>query len=279
MIEYNVLRKLVFQVLRNNPRANFTAIIPKVGELAASADIFPTEEDCRKKGADYSYYKQRRLNPNDELNVSQIIWDLIVDRVLTMGSDRANPEWPWLRLTEFGNAVLSSEMPTHYEPEGYLASLESFAPKFDPVIKQYTLEGLNSYRRRLFFASAVMFGAAAEKVILLLLQSIGNAESDPRRKLEIEELLERPRLPSIFAVIQSTLTRLIKAKSIPFSTHQGSIEHLLSLFEMIRVQRNDAVHPAAAQVESVQVYLTIQAFPAALGSTYRLIAWFEKNKI
>lgn len=57
--------------------------IPKVGELAASADIFPTEEDCRKKGIDYSYYKQRRLNPNDELNVSQIIWDLIVDRVLT----------------------------------------------------------------------------------------------------------------------------------------------------------------------------------------------------
>src|SRR5437899_1257423 len=148
MIEYKVLRKVVFEVLRNHPRTNFTVIIPKVGELAASADTFPTEEDCPKKGIDYSYYEQRRLNPNDELNVSQIIWDLIVDRVLTMGSDRANLEW--LRLTEFGNAVVSSEVPGHYDPEDYLASLESFAPKLDPVIRQYVIEGLNSYRQRLF---------------------------------------------------------------------------------------------------------------------------------
>src|SRR5207247_7606474 len=80
MIEYKVLRKLVFEVLKNSPRLNFTAIVPRVGELAASSDVFPTEEDCRKKSIDYTYYSQRRLNPGDELNVSQIIWDLIVDR-------------------------------------------------------------------------------------------------------------------------------------------------------------------------------------------------------
>ena len=280
MIDYQVLRQLVLEALEARPDTQFIRLMNEVTQLAADHGVFPTEGECRERGIDYRYYSDKRLHPHDELNVNQIVWDLIVDRVLTMGlSTSPREEWPFLRLTDFGRSVAQQALPTHYDPEGYIVTLESPVPNLDPVIKQYALEGLHCFKQRLFFAAAVMFGAAAEKAVLLLLQSIGDAETNQQRKDEIVQLLERPSLPKIFETIQSTLKRLIKAKKIPYSVHEGSIEHILSLFEMIRVQRNDAVHPATGEVNRTKVFLTIQALPAALEVVYRLIEWFAQNKI
>jgi len=279
MMDYHVLTKLVLQVLKDKPRTQFRQIIEQVALLADRYDVFPTREECEKRGTQYHYYEQKRLNPLDEENLNQIIWDLIVDRVLTVGLNTANPDLPFVRLTEFGHSVAKQEQPSYYDPEGYGATLESFTPKIDPVIKQYVIEGLNCFRQRLVFAAAVMFGAAAEKAALLLLESIGNAEADRKKKQEVSNLLDRPTLPRIYSYIQSRLDELIKAKIIPHSVHQGSKEHLLSLFEMIRVQRNDAVHPSAGEANETKVFLTIQALPVALETTYRLIEWFSKNSI
>ena len=88
-----------------------------------------------------------------------------------------------------------------------------------------------------------MIGAAAEKAILPLLQAITDSISSPSSKSKATQLLDRPNLPEIFDLITKTLNPLIKAKTIPYSVHQGCAEHLLSLFEMICVQRNDAIHP------------------------------------
>jgi hypothetical protein len=279
MIDYQLLKKLVFEVLKEGIELNDKKIILGVEKLVNQYNAFPTKEDCAQCRIDYRYYQEKRLNPLDELSVNQIIWDLIIDRVLTIGMDASNQEWPWLRLTEFGRSVVEQTTVTYYDPEGYGTTLDSVAPEIDPIIKQYAVEGLNCFRQRLFFASAVMFGAAAEKAILLLLESIGNAETNKRRQQEIMQLLDRPNLPKIFSNIQSRLDLLIKAKAIPYSVHQGSNEHLLSLFEMIRIQRNDAVHPTAGQVNKTKVFLTIQSLPVALEVVFRLIDWFKKNML
>jgi len=282
MIDYQVLRRLVLEALRAEPNTQFVSLVNRVARLADQYNVFPTEDECRERSIDYSYYKEKQLNPIDELNVNEIVWDFIVDRVLTLGSATprsSSRDWPFFHLTEFGRSVAEQAPPTYYDPEGYLITLESFAPNLDPVIKQYALEGLHCFKQRLFFAAAVMFGAAAEKAVLLLLQSIGDAETDQQRKDEIAQLLERPSLPKIFETIQSRLASLIKARKIPYSVHEGSTEHILSLFEMIRVQRNDAVHPITGEVNRTKVFVTIQALPAALEVIYRLIEWFTQNKI
>lgn len=279
MIDYETLRRLVLQALKKKPLTEFAEIIQEVQRLADEQNVFPTREECQKHNIDYRYYRDKRLNPIDELKVNQIVWDLIVDRVLTLGVDTSNYKWPHLRLTEFGNSVVNEEQPTHYDPDGYSAMLESFTPKIDPVIKQYVLEGLNCFRQRLIFAAAVMFGAAAEKAVLLLLESIRNAQDDLNRKQQIAKLLERGRLPQIFSEIRSSLEILVKSDRIPYSTHEGCSDHLLSLYEMIRVQRNDAVHPTISEVSKTKVFLTFLSLPAALKCTYKLIEWFSQNKI
>lgn len=279
MIDYKVLRSLVLEAIKMNPRTQYGNIMRSVEQLAAKHDVFPTEEECRERKVNYGRYQAKRLNQTDELNVNQVVWDLIIDRVLTVGMDASNEKWPFLRLTEFGQSVVEQTSPAHYDPEGYITKISLLAPKADPVIKQYVLEGLHCFRQQLFFAAAVMFGAAAEKAVLLLLESIANAESDKKKSQKLIKLLNRPNLPEIFSAIQSRLDVLKKAKIIPYSIHQSSTEHLLFLFEMIRVQRNDAVHPAAAQVNKTKVFLTIQAMPSALEVLYRLMNWFKKAKI
>ena len=185
--------------------------------------------------------------------------------------------WPF--RGSFGKSVLSQSIPQFHDPDGYIGFLKSTIPTLDPIIEQYVFEGLNCFRRQLFFASAVMLGAAAEKAVLLLLEAIAKSTTDPRKKKETEQLLERPRLPAIYDKILDTLIPSIDANIIPYPIHQGCSEHLMSLFEMIRVQRNDAVHPVAGMVSRDKVFLSLQTLPAAFQLVYRLIEWFGSNSI
>lgn len=278
MIEYQTLKKLVLEVLKKTPDLHDNIIQNEVEKLVIQYKVFPSKEECQERKIDYSYYARGQLNPIDKLNINQIVWDLIIDRVLTIGKDISNLEWGWLRLTDFGRTLVEETTQLYYDPEKYGLVLDSIT-NIDPIIKQYAVEGISCFRQRLFFAAAVMFGAAAEKAVLLLLESITNAETDPKKKSNLTKLLDRPNLPDIFSVIQSILESLIQKKKIPYSAYQGSTEHLLSLFEMIRTQRNDAVHPAVGQVNKIKVFLVTQTLPAALEVVYRLIEWFNNNKI
>ena len=279
-MENSILRKLILEVLKEGKGSQYLVIVDEVEKLAAQRNLFPTREECEKGGVDYNrYYQSKRLSPNDKLKIQEIIWDLIVERILTVGVDDCNPDWPWVRLSEYGESVVKAPVLPYYDPEEYGAVINSVASSVDRVIKQYAIEGINCFRQRLFFASAVMFGAAAEKTVLILLEAIVNAETDQKVKHKLTKLVERPNLPEIFASIRERIDALIKAKTIPYAAYEGSIEHLLSLFEIIRSQRNDAVHPHIGEVNKTKVFLTIQAFPAALEVVYRLIEWFNNRKI
>jgi len=259
-----ILRKLILEALKEGKGSQYLAIVNGVEKLAAQQNLFPGPN--------------KRLDSGDKIKILEIMWDLIIERILTVGVDECNPDWPWVRLSDYGESVVKEGVLPYYDPEEYGSVIDSITPSVDKVIKQYAIEGINCFRQRLFFASAVMFGAAAEKAILILLESIARAETDHKIKSKLEKLVERPNLPEIFAFVRDKIDSLIKAKTIPYSVHEGSTEQLLSLFDMIRVQRNEAVHPDIGEVNKTKVFLVIQTFPGALSVTYRLIKWFNERK-
>lgn len=279
MIEKHILRGLVIEYLSHTPKDQINHVINEVERLVAERNLFPSAEDCERLCVDYQHYSKKQLNPIDKLTISEIIWDLILEHVVTPGENMAEQGFPFFRLTKFGKDYIAQSAPHYYDPQGYMDYLRNTIQNLDSIIEQYIFESLNCYRQQLFFASAVMLGAAAEKAILLLLQAITNSMSEPNSKEKSSQLLERPRLPDIFDTIRDTVNTLTKAKTIPYSVHQGCTEHLMSLFEMIRVQRNDAVHPVCGQIDRTKVFLSLQTIPAALESTNRLIDWFKSNSI
>jgi len=124
-----------------------------------------------------------------------------------------------------------------------------------------------------------MFGAAAEITVLSLFAAISRATEDTDIKSKLTQLLESARLPTVFRTITETLEPLTRDNTIPYPIHQGCNEHLFSLFEMIRVQRNDAVHPAAGEVNQDKVFLTMQTLPIGIHCVHKLINWLSSNKI
>jgi hypothetical protein len=279
MIEKQILRNLLLEVLKRTPKTQATSITNEVEVLVRKYDLFPNLEDCQRLGVDYHYYEEKNLSPLDMSHILEVIWDLITERVLTPGIDQSNVNFPFVSVTSFGQEVISQSAPHYYDPPAYIEYLKSVTQNLDAVVEQYVTESLNCFRRQLLFASAVMLGAAAEKAILLLLEAVAKSLIDPQKKAEAELLLEGGKLPAIFDKIMGTLEPLTKKGAIPYSVHQGCIEHLMSLFEMIRVQRNDAVHPTAGLVNRDKVFISIQTLPVALQLVYNLIGWLGSNSI
>ncbi|MCG2707932.1 MAG: hypothetical protein L6404_04715 [Candidatus Omnitrophica bacterium] len=201
-MENSILRKLILEALKEKQGSQYLAIVDEVEKLAAQQSLFPTQD--------------KRLGSDDKIKILEIIWDLIIERILTVGLNECNPGWPFVRLSEYGESVVKEPVLPYYDPEEYGAVINSITPSVDGVIKQYAIEGINCFRQRLFFASAVMFGAAAEKTILTLLESIINVETDHKTKSKLEKLLERPNLPETFAFIRDKLDASIKARALPY---------------------------------------------------------------
>lgn len=277
-IKYSDLRSLVLEYFLQNPRTQIANVLSGVKDKAFAKKLLPTKEYCEKNNIDYSRYPAGQLNFIDEMNINQIVGDLIVERIVTEGSNNPTEGWPWVRLTSYGKEVVKKSV-IYYDQDRYIAQLTSLVPKTDSIILQYIAEGMSCYRQNLVFAAAVMFGAASERLVLNLLDSIKTAETNKTNKDQITKLLQRPELPSIFKIIETTIQKAISSKKIPYSVHQGCTEHLLSLFEMIRVHRNDSVHPKVSQVNREKVFLTVTSFPGACECVYKLIEWFSKNKI
>lgn len=157
---------------------------------------------------------------------------------------------------------------------GYMKFLHDRIPNLDAVIEQYIADGLIAFERGAYFAAAVMLGAAAEKTIYLLGDAMLGALIIPKAKQTLEGHLNGRSLNSLFKFIREALDRNHKVNTIPYD---GSIPHLVSLFEAIRTQRNDAVHPTTGQVSADSVRLLTASFPYALSKTEELRAWLVAN--
>lgn len=210
-----------------------------------------------------------------ELAVDKIFWDLIIERLATFGSrnGQADARFPFVYLTPLGEQVLEAQEPLH-DPAGYLEGIRGRLPNLDPVIAQYLLEAVHALQANLLFGSAVLCGAAAERAILHLLEAIQAWDPKTERAERARDLLNRPRLPSIFGMIDEAVEEARRDHQLPYEVHQSVTRHLLSFQEMIRVQRNEAVHPAIATVSREKVFIALASFPEALIVMSRLREWF-----
>ena len=190
-----------------------------------------------------------------------------------------HPTWHSYNVTRRGQEYFNGREPVPEEAKSYLEFLRQLLPNFDSVIEQYVTEALTAFDRDAYFAAAVMVGAASEKAIYLLATSLLVALKASHKRTKLEGLLKKRSLNQLLEFVGET----IKAASscspplIPYPVSEGAPPHLQSLFEAIRIQRNDAVHPMNALVSASSVRLLLHSFPYALSTTEKLRAWFDTN--
>ena len=182
-------------------------------------------------------------------------------------------------VTERGAKWAALAEPVPEDSGVYMEHLHRRVPTLDVVIKEYVSEGLSAFVRGNDFSAAVMIGAAAEKAIYLLADSLKPALSNATKQTRLQELIDVERsLKKLFDFIISEIKSGVQRKIIPYAVHEGTEAHIGSLIDAIRVQRNDAVHPQNAKVTPDAVRLSYQAFPAAVEKIEKLRDWCHTNK-
>jgi hypothetical protein len=162
-------------------------------------------------------------------------------------------------------------------PEDYNGYMRQFDANTDDVVRQYVSEALNTYIRGTYFASAVMVGAASEKAIYLLADDLLLAIQDTTKQRSMRNRIDDRKLDRLFMSIESTINAGHASKTIPYDVMDGTTRHLLSLFEYIKVQRNDAIHPLNFRVSADSVRFSLNAFPLALSKVEALRQWCKAH--
>jgi hypothetical protein len=158
-------------------------------------------------------------------------------------------------------------------PEDYNGYMKQFDSTTDAVVRQYISEALNTFIRGTYFASAVMVGAASEKAIYMLADDLVPAIQDATKQGSLKNRIGDRKLDRLFTSIESTIIAGHNSKRIPYDVMEGTTRHLLSLFEYIKVQRNDAIHPLNFQVSADSVRFSLYAFPLAFKKVEALRQW------
>jgi hypothetical protein len=152
---------------------------------------------------------------------------------------------------------------------GYLAQLVALVPKPNPVVVEYVREALRTLERDAYLAAAVMLGAACEAAIYDLADALLVAIVPGKNHNDLEKLSKQRRLFSLLVWI----AKFVETQPKIQQDFNGAQLHLASLFDSIRIQRNEAVHPKTGAVSLDSLRLAFDAFPRAYQASYRLIEW------
>ena len=259
-ITYEEIKSIVIDKIKGDTIFQFMAIVSRVASFVNASNI------GFEKVANTSY--DSKLNQRDEGLIREIIWDLIIQRIVTIG-DFHNHNWPYLSLTEYGKSVLNSDEPIPHDPSKYINRVQKEIPNIDHIITTYLSESINTYNINQLLSSTIALGCASEKTFLLLIDTYQNTFNNVKNKERFE---------------QKVKNRMIKVQYeefvgvLPKNLSDNYENILLGVFEMFRNQRNHAGHPTGQIVDKVQLFANLQVFVGYCKRVYSLIEYLNKQK-
>lgn len=214
------------------------------------------------------------MQTEDENKIREIVWDLIIERVLTIG-DYHNDSWPWLSLTEYGKKYIGSEYPLPNDITGYFTRLTNEIPQIDLVIKTYLEESIRTYNINQLMSSTITLGCASEKALLLLIESYQTSFTDEAKKASFLKKIENKSIKVKFDEFDKSINQILA--SLPYGLREYYSRNLGGIFEMIRNNRNDAGHPTGKSIDKDTLFVSLQLFIPNCKYVYTLITHFNQN--
>lgn len=260
--------------MRNKENLQFSDVQIGVLSLIAKKGLL----DRSYKDAERDIIWSSSHKYGDEIRkINEIVWELILERVLLPGGDVRNQDLPFIHLTEHGmNVVEHGEIQPH-DPDGYLTQLKTEIPNIDQEIERYIIESLQAYRRGLLLSSAVTMGVASEKAFILLHEELTNSITNQAKKQKFLDLQASYRTKKKFDEVKK---EVINHKSkYPRNIAENLETHLDSIFQVIRVTRNEVGHPTGKTLHRGEVFVRLQLFIEYTKIVYQLIDWLKVNQL
>ena len=197
------------------------------------------------------------LNIRDENTIREIIWDFIIQRVITIG-DYQNSSWPHLSLTEYGKKAIESAGVIPHDSTGYLKALKGAIPHLDTIIETYLLESINTYNINQLLSSTITLGCASERAILLAIDTYADTFKDGEKGKAFRKKIEGKFIKTQFDEFKKSITPSLN--SYPFKLKDDFDNTFVGVFQMIRNNRNDAGHPTGKQIDKDSLFANLRVF-------------------
>lgn len=209
---------------------------------------------------------------------NQVMWELIIQGVITPGRDSANPNLPWFRVTEYGEDVISADHYNPHDPTGFMAEVRSLARStVKKVTFAYLEEALACFVRGTHVASVLLLGVAAEAAFLDLCKVVSRCIRDPNEKQQFDRMVwvrqKHTWIVDKYRNLPSDLRRKHLPESLDFT--------LGSLYDAIRRQRNDLGHPQEnpPKMGRDQAFVLFRLFPTFVSDIESFAAFLRRYKI
>ena len=223
------LAKVLFHNLKKNSKTyldglNFSRYVTELG-----SPLFPTEN--------------YRLSHSDYAKVLEAITLLerrgLVVRNIPEHGRGGNPHQFVVYLTSIGmESDIDDEVLLLVDkPEEIVDALEQKVGGLDPVVRQYYLESLRAYQEGLYISSVICLGAASERAILWLAESIES--SYPKYQQPIQK--RRRNISDLTKYLSGSILSDIFPNDATFETELR--KRLVLLGDLYRENRNEAGHP------------------------------------
>lgn len=276
--EYNLswILPYVRESLRDRGNLNFDSFVDGVFHVLARANV-PSIQKSVPPQSTLRPYNLNAVHQDIKVAVTEAFYYVEQNRFILQqphgNSITFTTSGQWL-ITERGREWAKGVEPL---PEDYNGYMKQFGATTDAVVRQYISEALNTYIRGTYFASAVMIGAASEKAIYLLADSLIPALKDPAKRSALQRKVDARKLETLLKGVEQIVIDGHAGRTIPFDVMGGTTRHLLSLFDHIRLQRNDAIHPMNFVVSGDSVRFALNAFPMAFERVEALRQWCSTN--
>jgi hypothetical protein len=258
-IEREAIRDALLESLRREPPRQYQQLKANTARVLRERGL-PT--------AGHSDFAQdAQLRTIDERRFRELLWSLINSGVLVQGLNSSNEQWPFLSVTELGEDYLKDNGPDVYDPDRYVEQLAAEHP-VDEVESRFLYQAIAAFHADLPDAAAVMLGAAAEHLILVLSDAI--ATTDNAVAARIEKEASRSAL-SLLTYVGKYLED--RKGRLPRRLREELSTTFLGIASMIRIARNDAGHPALDRpVARDQALVLLRLFPGFRGWSHDLMS-------
>ena len=222
---------------------------------------------------------QHQQRPMLLFHLREIMWQLSCEGVIAPGFNSSNLAWPWFHLTAHGRSVVDSNGPNPFDPEGYVDYVARKVPNPDATVLAYLLESLNSHRHGNLAASAVMLGIAAERVFLLVCESLLTSMADAKEKAAFEKILARFAMKPKLDWVSKKMDALQQAHKNGFPDNASLM--VIAMYDLVRNQRNDLGHPREQppNLERDDVLGNLQVFIRYYETAEKLGQFLAANKV
>lgn len=257
-------------------------------ELVRQIVLYRLKHDHKWDQFDHIWSEQRtgrfvqfdppRLRDRFVVLANEVMWQLLIQGVITVGVNASNPNLPFFRITDYGAKVLEAERFVPHDPTGYLEDLNAvIANTAIDVTVAYVEEALNCFNSGCHVASVLLLGVAAESVFNNMCDIVQKSLKKKAEQSKLDpQLPVKPRHRWIVQKYQA-LPKQIRKQKLPESLDMT----LTSLYDLIRRQRNELGHPQnkPPELSREEAYVFFRLFPGFVTDSQAFADYCKKNGI